>query len=414
MVTLANIQGQTLVPDLSRALQTALTVFGTPQTREDRQRRIALENEAVARRREIDDLTRQIEPGAKRSVNQAALLRLNALDPQIGRAVLGVIQSGNEQTRENFRAQAELGAKNAIFISGQKDFAAKQRAISSLATAAAGRGEPLERFIELQNFSPSQLDLELQRMKIAGQDLQTILKPAAAPLTAIGKARADLRAGLITSQDFAAINRAPVEFQSSVGKLIGDQKIIVDQFGAGSPQAQAIGAAITSEQEGEGPNLSDVGGLRKEFTKQSGDFIKIRDAIKKVRQAAQNPSAAGDLSLIFNFMKILDPGSTVREGEFATAQNAASVTDRIRAQYNRVTRGERLIKKTRQDFVDTAARIFGEQRDSQILLENSFRGIAQRQRFDPQNVVIDFLGPERPPPPPGRVLNFDAQGNQIQ
>jgi len=36
-------------------------------------------------------------------------------------------------------------------------------------------------------------------------------------------------------------------------------------------------------------------------------------------------------------MKILDPGSVVREGEFATAQNSAGIPERIRAKYNRNT-----------------------------------------------------------------------------
>ena len=37
------------------------------------------------------------------------------------------------------------------------------------------------------------------------------------------------------------------------------------------------------------------------------------------------PDAAGDMALIFSYMKMLDPNSTVREGEYATAQDAGSI-----------------------------------------------------------------------------------------
>ena len=66
--------------------------------------------------------------------------------------------------------------------------------------------------------------------------------------------------------------------------------------------------------------------MRKEYN--SLDEVKafkpVRAAFLKVRQAAEKPSAAGDLALVFNYMKILDPGSVVREGEFKTAADATA------------------------------------------------------------------------------------------
>lgn len=178
---------------------------------------------------------------------------------------------------------------------------------------------------------------------------------------------------------------------SPLGKLISDRESAIAQFGANSPQVAAFDAAIASDEKGDKPKFSDVAGLRKEFTKQSGDFITMRNAVKKVNAAAATPSAAGDIALIFNFMKILDPGSVVRESEFATAANAGGIPDRVRAQYNRALRGERLSERQRQDFVDTSTRVFETQLDSQRKLETSFRDIATNQGFDPNNVVINFV-----------------------
>ena len=96
------------------------------------------------------------------------------------------------------------------------------------------------------------------------------------------------------------------------------------------------------------------GDLRKEFNALPvvKDFNKVRTAYEKVKQAGANPSPAGDLSLIFNYMKILDPGSVVREGEFANAQNAGGIDTKIRNLYNQIIDGTRLSPDQRQDFLN--------------------------------------------------------------
>ena len=96
------------------------------------------------------------------------------------------------------------------------------------------------------------------------------------------------------------------------------------------------------------------GDMRKEFNALPvvKDFNKVRTAYEKVKQAGANPSPAGDLSLIFNYMKILDPGSVVREGEFANAQNAGGIDTKIRNLYNQVIDGTRLSPDQRQDFLN--------------------------------------------------------------
>ena len=47
--------------------------------------------------------------------------------------------------------------------------------------------------------------------------------------------------------------------------------------------------------------------LRGEFTNLSKEFIKQRDSFNRIEASAKDHSAAGDLALIFNFMKLLDP-----------------------------------------------------------------------------------------------------------
>jgi hypothetical protein len=65
-------------------------------------------------------------------------------------------------------------------------------------------------------------------------------------------------------------------------------------------------------------------------------------------------TAADDIALIFSFMKTLDPGSTVREGEFATAEKAGGVPERIWNLYNKIKAGEFLTNEQRMDYSRTA------------------------------------------------------------
>lgn len=133
------------------------------------------------------------------------------------------------------------------------------------------------------------------------------------------------------------------------------------------------------------PELKAASELRKEFQGRQGvkDFNTIETAYRKIEQAEKNPSAAGDLSLIFSYMKILDPSSTVREGEFANAQNAAGVPDQIMNLYNRAKSGERLNPQQRKDFINQAKAQAQAQAQALQGIEEEFGGLSKRYGVDP-------------------------------
>lgn len=159
------------------------------------------------------------------------------------------------------------------------------------------------------------------------------------------------------------------------------------RFGPDGKQIAAVAKDATPEKDSGFKNAKD---LRQEFIAQSKDFKLISDSYGRIQSAAKNPSAAGDLALIFNYMKMLDPGSTVREGEFATAQNSASIPERLRAQYNRATEGERLTDVTRADFLDRSNSLYGAQEQGQKQIESVYGGLSQRAGLSPENVIVDY------------------------
>lgn len=132
-------------------------------------------------------------------------------------------------------------------------------------------------------------------------------------------------------------------------------------------------------------------GLRKEFTGQTAPYRGVADAFVKIKNAAMNPSAANDLALIFSYMRALDPASTVREGEFATAQNAAGVDVQVRNLYNKIVSGERLSQPQRQDFLQSAYGMVESQMPNVQQVIDRYTGIASRSGLNPEDIVSNPL-----------------------
>jgi hypothetical protein len=130
--------------------------------------------------------------------------------------------------------------------------------------------------------------------------------------------------------------------------------------------------------------------LRDEFIQQSKSWKEINDAYPKILAAAQDPSPAGDISLLYGFMKLNDPTSTVRESEYATAENAAGVPDRIRQQYNKALNGEKLTNNMRADFIKRAGQLYASQYKNQTKLTQQYEALAGRNKVNPKNVIIDY------------------------
>lgn len=130
--------------------------------------------------------------------------------------------------------------------------------------------------------------------------------------------------------------------------------------------------------------------LRGEFIQQNRSYQLVGNAYNRIIASAKDPSAAGDLALIFNYMKMLDPGSTVREGEFATAAAAGSVSDRVRGIYNRISAGKRLSAPQRKDFLDRSKRLMGSANTGYQRSASSYNRLANKYGVDPSRVTVDL------------------------
>jgi hypothetical protein len=126
--------------------------------------------------------------------------------------------------------------------------------------------------------------------------------------------------------------------------------------------------------------------LSKDFVSQSSDFKKQVDAYNRIVSSAEDPSAAGDVAVVFNYMKMLDPGSVVRESEFALAASTGGLDEAIKNKFGKVATGE-ILGFTRDDFVDRAGKIYSGSLEQQIDLEETMREQAIKLYGMPENAA---------------------------
>ncbi|MCT7549817.1 hypothetical protein N5U04_09860 [Aliarcobacter butzleri] len=134
--------------------------------------------------------------------------------------------------------------------------------------------------------------------------------------------------------------------------------------------------------------------LRSEFSKGTSNYIQAKSNYAKINAA--NDNAVGDISLIFSYMKMLDPQSVVREGEFATAQNAAGIDDRIQNTYNKLLSGERLSPQQRIDFKKQSEDLYKIEEENAKKLRQSLGLVAKTFKLDEKNIFGEEEQPTQP------------------
>ena len=131
--------------------------------------------------------------------------------------------------------------------------------------------------------------------------------------------------------------------------------------------------------------------LRDEVNAQSKTYDEVSKAVEKViisgSKSAEQATGADDLALLFGYMKLLDPGSVVRESEFRQAQTTSGIPDAILALRNQVLEGTKLTPTQRQRFVDSAQEFFGIYAKSQKSLETFYSERAASAGLDVADVV---------------------------
>jgi hypothetical protein len=126
--------------------------------------------------------------------------------------------------------------------------------------------------------------------------------------------------------------------------------------------------------------------LNKTYTTRTADFTASKSDYQKMKDSAKEDSGAGDVALIFSFMKMLDPGSVVRESEFAIAQNSGGLLESLVVQYAKAKDGDRLSPKQRDNFLVLAKKYMSASSKHEVMVRGDLQNIVDDYKLNSKNV----------------------------
>ena len=127
--------------------------------------------------------------------------------------------------------------------------------------------------------------------------------------------------------------------------------------------------------------------LRKEFSSETKNlgFETMRDSWQKVQKAGETGS--GDLTVVYSYIKALDPNSVVREGEINLTKAAESIPSNIIRAYKRAKEGKVLSPEVRNEMVSEIGNLYNEKAKQQQELNAFYTGLANDSGIDPNDVI---------------------------
>ena len=134
--------------------------------------------------------------------------------------------------------------------------------------------------------------------------------------------------------------------------------------------------------------------LRKEFQARTKVYGELGTTFSNIKSSAESKTGPGDIALITGFMKMLDPGSVVRETEFATARDTAGLYTRLENSLKKAETGQFLQPGQRKEFVDLAKQYLDSANKKAGEDKKDLGVVVKNYKLNPENV----FGPETAAP----------------
>jgi hypothetical protein len=242
-----------------------------------------------------------------------------------------------------------------------------------------------------------------QKMDALGQQRTGLIEQAGKGPSTLRRAMQKAPADTSIREGYLNLAREREErLKEQAGELEGYRKELTALKKTGAAAAATRRAQVEDEKKTQG-GIKLEGNIRREVEgspiyKAFQESSVSRD---KVRSSFAADSAAGDIAGIYAVMKTWDPGSTVREGEFATAQNAGGVPERLLNIYNKTLEGTRLTPQQRQDFIKQADLAHKAQEKAYRAFVEEKRALAKSYGVNPERVAAPpSMSLDEPPPAP--------------
>ena len=118
------------------------------------------------------------------------------------------------------------------------------------------------------------------------------------------------------------------------------------------------------------------------------DFNDMRTAYDQVNSALDQGTPIGDVAGATKVMKLLDPGSVVRESELGIAMAAAGRMDRLKNYFNNLITGQKLTPTQRQDFKALSNELYAAAGQAYNNKRSEYLLVGQTYKFPNINTVL--------------------------
>lgn len=150
-------------------------------------------------------------------------------------------------------------------------------------------------------------------------------------------------------------------------------------------------------------------GLRDDYRTDSKNYAEIKRQSAIIKSALADPSAAGTLSAATAYMKMLDPGSVVRESELGMAMQAQGMIDRLQSYWTTIEMGKVLTPTQKADFARLSDQYLKAAEDAQRNLNARYSELATGAGIDPKRVVMYDVKPSDQEKPKSRDIGIASQ-----
>jgi hypothetical protein len=317
---------------------------------------------------------------------QTEQMRSNALAQGGIGALIALLGASGQTARPISTQQALAGALGAGFGGYQQSF---DNTLKQLLTAQQlgenkQRQEARKRYEEAIAGATTQRPQAVPMSTDVGSQLEMLSRPEFGGAMAEPETIAALRGNLpmVSSVDPAAANRAALDFlrQTDPAKFIElttpkaeaapasvkEYQFAVGQGYQGSfqdfqlAQKAAVAPKVTVDMTGGQKGFENEMKLKGEFKSEPvyKAYQEMQSAYGQITDSLKSNSPAGDLAAATKFMKLLDPGSVVRESELAMAMSASGALDRARNYAELRISGKKLTPDQRKDFQQLSDQLF--------------------------------------------------------
>jgi hypothetical protein len=223
----------------------------------------------------------------------------------------------------------------------------------------------------------------------------------------------------------ALINNAPgltqEQIQSRLDSILTDDANLKQELDFRIVEKKLKEAAVLSGQtyQSEQNRFNRASDLRKEYQgiPVVKDFQTVQVAFNQINNALSKPSAANDLAAATKFMKLLDPGSVVRESELGMAMAATGALDRAQNYFNMLQTGQKLTASQREDFRKAAISLYNASEMVVAPISEQYKLVAEQSGVNPNSVVFPISNKApvvNKQPATGAVRNYNPATGRIE